>query len=184
MRAVAGFARIQAVVWSASAGLSCASVEHPARQLVSSVERLASLIECWSTSDRILRAVAGCRSLVYARPPDPKTDAGLVFLRADGSGWSVEPKLPAPRTGTNGEDHEHDETAKMPSTNSPVAHTTRKLLLDLGLHRPGLGFYSLRHVFLTIAEESRDHIAVAHVMGHVVPERKGGQNGMGVRTIL
>jgi hypothetical protein len=32
-----------------------------------------------------------------------------------------------------------------------------------------LGFYTLRHVFLTIAEESRDHIAVAHDMGHVVP---------------
>ncbi|HVC97956.1 MAG TPA: hypothetical protein VND64_30070 [Pirellulales bacterium] len=45
----------------------------------------------------------------------------------------------------------------------------RKLLDDLGLHRQGLGFYTLRHVFLTTAEESRDRIAVAHVMGHVVP---------------
>jgi len=36
-------------------------------------------------------------------------------------------------------------------------------------HRPRLGYYTLRHVFLTIGEESRDQVAVAHVMGHVVP---------------
>jgi hypothetical protein len=44
----------------------------------------------------------------------------------------------------------------------------RTLLKDLGLHRNGLGFYTLRQVFLTIGEESRDHIAVAHVMGHAL----------------
>jgi integrase len=113
--------------------------------------------------------VAAIKEAIADRPePKTKAEAGLVFLRADGRSWYVELKLPAPNAGTNG-DGQHAEKAKMPNTSNPVADTTRRLLLDLGLHRPGLGFYTLRHVFLTIGEESRDHIAVAHVMGHVVP---------------
>lgn len=35
------------------------------------------------------------------------------------------------------------------------------------IHRYGLGFYALCHTFETIAGESRDHVAVNHIMGHV-----------------
>jgi len=100
--------------------------------------------------------------------PMTKAEAGLVFLRTDGTSWHVEMKLPLPKTSANG-DAQHEEKFKMPVASNPVSFAMRKLLHNLGLHRPGLGFYTLRHVFLTIAEESRDHIAVAHVMGHVVP---------------
>ena len=103
-----------------------------------------------------------------ATKPEPKTKAerGLVFLRLNGRAWNVEPNLPPARTNAD----VGDETGiKTPGRRNPVADTTRRLLKSLGVVRPGLGFYTLRHMFLTIGEESRDHIAVAHVMGHVVP---------------
>ncbi len=49
---------------------------------------------------------------------------------------------------------------------NPVSKETAKLLKELGLNRPGLNFYALRHTFETVGGESRDQVAVDHVMGH------------------
>jgi len=76
--------------------------------------------------------------------PNAKSDshAGLLFVTKYGGPWAKE------------------------TPDSPVAKEFRKLLDALGFHRPGLGFYALRHTFETIGGESRDQIAVDYIMGH------------------
>jgi integrase len=49
---------------------------------------------------------------------------------------------------------------------NPISAKFRKLLVELGLHSEGLGFYTLRHVFATIGGASRDQVAVNAIMGH------------------
>ena len=49
----------------------------------------------------------------------------------------------------------------------PIAQEMRKLCKDLGFHQKGVGFYSLRHTFYTIAKKCKDIEAVKFIMGHV-----------------
>ena len=50
--------------------------------------------------------------------------------------------------------------------NDEIAKQFAKLLDSLGLKRPGLNFYALRHTFSTIAEECADPPAHRLLMGH------------------
>src|SRR5262245_9486487 len=83
-----------------------------------------------------------------AKRPDPKdaADAGLVFITKYGQSWS--------KTDNSG----------------PLHHELRKLLDGLGINgRKGLGFYTLRHTFRTVADEARDQPAADFIMGHESP---------------
>lgn len=80
-----------------------------------------------------------------ARRPEPKDPAlaGLVFVTKYGKAWAKD------------------------GYESPVSQEMAKLLRSLGLRRPGLNFYALRHGFETVGGESRDQVAVDAIMGHV-----------------
>jgi integrase len=91
--------------------------------------------------------VAALRDVLARRPnPRHEQDAGLVFLTRCGASWAKD------------------------SCTSPLVLETRKLLKRLGINgRKGLGFYTLRHVFRTVADEARDQPAADYIMGHEVP---------------
>ena len=91
----------------------------------------------WPETVKALRAVAANRP----EPKDP-AHAGLVFVTKYGKTWAKD------------------------GYDNPVSKETAKLLKALGMHRPGLNFYALRHTFETVGGESRDQVAVDHVMGH------------------
>lgn len=88
--------------------------------------------------------VALLREALADRPePKDKADAGLVFMTKYGKPWSADGSAHA------------------------VSLQFGKLLRRLHINgRVGLGFYSLRHTFRTVADATKDANAIRLVMGH------------------
>jgi integrase len=64
----------------------------------------------------------------------------------------------------------HGHSWAKDTPDSPIAKEMKKLVNRLGIHRrKGLGFYTLRHTFRTVADEAKDQPAVDFIMGHEVP---------------
>lgn len=91
--------------------------------------------------------VEALKQAIVDRPTPKKAEhAGLVFVTKYGAPWAKS------------------------IDDSPITKETAKLLHGLKVNgRAGLGFYTFRSTFRTVADETTDQAACDHIMGHEVP---------------
>lgn len=100
-----------------------------------------------------LETVAAIREVIAARPaPKEEADTDILFLMPSGRRWV---RL----------------SEKSRTDDLSVAFC--KQMKTAKVHRDGIGFYTLRHVFRTVADAARDPVAIDLIMGHSDPSMGG-----------
>jgi len=103
--------------------------------------------------------VEALRAAIAERPkPRDKADDDLVFVTKYGNPWTREARFIA--------EEDKDKPPQVKPPIDAVGGAFGKVLGKLGLKRPQIGFYTLRHVFQTIGSRTRDEVAVSAIMGH------------------
>jgi integrase len=115
----------------------------------------------WPETVKSIKAWLGKR-------PEAKrsTEADLLFITRCGDRWVRFRKAERKLTVADSDGAEARTEPVKGSWIDSIALEFGKLLVKNECHRPGLGFYALRHTFETIGGESRDQIAVDAIMGH------------------
>lgn len=94
------------------------------------------------------------------KEPSNPADSSIVFLTRLGQRWVRYEVVETTNYGKKEISARQDDA---------IAKAAAGLLKELGMKRPGLSFYSLRHTFETVAGGCRDQVAVDAIMGHIDP---------------
>lgn len=101
--------------------------------------------------------VDALKEAIDARPkPKDPADDRLIFLHKYGKPWAADGEV----------DTVDPEAIKASAPRNSIARGFRSLIDEFKLHRKGIGFYTLRHVFRTVADACGDQVAINSIMGH------------------